>query len=398
MKKKVLSFCLLIYLIGFELYAKPFNLDVFSKSAVLINADNGKVLFEKNANTLAFPASTTKIATVLYVIEEQPQMLSQYIKSQKDSLVILNHNDRKKNILKYPAYWLASNGTSIGIKSGEVLHMKSLLKCLMMRSANDAANVIAQGTHESINVFMSKLNAYLKKIGCYNTNFCNPHGLHHPNHMTTAMDLAIMTKRAKQFPFFNEIVNSDSTLRPRTKYHPGQRLFQFNKLLIKGDYHYPYANGVKTGHTNEAGHCLVTSARYNNRNLICVLLGGEKTHYRYIDAKRLFDRAFSEEKQNIKIIDKSTVYQRKIQGAASVLKASIDKDLFVDYFPSEEVQMKALLYWYDVKIPFKKNIEVGEIQVLDEDENIIKIEKVYSNNNVRRTFFSFVKSIFSKKK
>ncbi|EKE08412.1 MAG: hypothetical protein ACD_17C00181G0006, partial [uncultured bacterium] len=151
-------------------------------SAILMNADTGALLFEKHAHVPSYPASITKIGTTLYILDQEVQ-LDQVCVVSTESLKRRPSTDWEK----YPPYWLDKDGTTMGLKIGEALTVEALLHGLLMVSGNDAANVLAENIGSgSVPQFIERVNEYLRKIGCKNTQFSNPHGLTHPDHWTTA--------------------------------------------------------------------------------------------------------------------------------------------------------------------------------------------------------------------
>ena len=172
--------------------------------------------------------------------------------------------------------------------------MRTLLEGMMVVSGNDAANVIAQGIGPSIPGFMDELNAHLKQIGCTQTRFLNPHGLHDPNHQTTAYDLALMTAEALKNPVFCEIVSKPRFIRPKTNKQEATALLQSNRLLRPGKYYYSKAIGVKTGYHSKAKSTFVAASKWEGRTLIAVLMGYKERGEMFEDAIQLFEKAFNQ--------------------------------------------------------------------------------------------------------
>ena len=138
------------------------NISIQSPSAILINAETGKILYEKKAHKPLFPASITKIATALYALQRGPLKLDKMIKADQDSIGAISSKAKEKSGYQKPAYWLEFGGTHMGIKRGEVLSLKDLFFGMMVISANDAANLIAKEIAGSVPDFVKELNAYLK--------------------------------------------------------------------------------------------------------------------------------------------------------------------------------------------------------------------------------------------
>ncbi len=163
-----------------DLFSEPLSLQIHSESGILMNADTGVILFEKNAHEAAFPASITKVATALFVLKTHGNRLENSVTVKPEALASISPQNKRQSNYKSPAYWLETDGSHIGMKKGEEMSLRNLLYALLISSANDAANVIAQHAGGTIQKFMEKENAYLKELGCQHTHFLNPHGLHHP--------------------------------------------------------------------------------------------------------------------------------------------------------------------------------------------------------------------------
>ena len=130
--------------------------------------------------------------------------------------------------------------------------------------------------------------------------------------------------------------------------------------------------------------------------MIAVFLGGEKESYRYIDARRLFDLAFAEQKQEKTVITKEKYFQIQLKGSNKPLKGVLKNDLIINYYPSEEPNVKAFVHWSKRKFPIKKGCKVGIIKVRDEFSNILREEPIFAKEQVKKTFFYFIKTIFIK--
>ena len=392
-----MRFYILIFIFFvFSLFSKPLEIDLFAKNAILIDAKTKKILFEKRAFEKAYPASITKIATALYVLDQKKELLDEYVKATEEALYIIDSDKKKANNYRFPAYYLEPDGTSFDLKKGEIIKLNTLLYALMLISGNDAANVIAENISGTIPLFMKELNSYITNLGCKDTFFLNPHGLHHPDHKTTAYDMAVVTQRAMQIPKFRHIVSTLSYTTSKTNRQNRKEIKQYNRLMKEGKYYYPFATGVKTGYHSLANYNLVAAAEYKDRSLIAVLLGGEKAEYRYIDAKRLFDKAFAEEKQNKTIFDKNKTFLAKIDGAKSSLEAYLIKDFIYNYYPSEEGDIKAYIVWGDLRLPIKKDQLVGYIELKDESNALLQKEPIYSKEDVKKKFFRSIKDFILK--
>lgn len=372
------------------LYAKPLQIDVHAKSAILINMDTGAVLFEKNANLPSFPASITKIATALYVLDVKHPNLSEIATVSADSVRVFS----KKEKFSAP-YWLEFNGTKMGLAKGEEVSIESLLYGMMLVSGNDAANVLAETLGGSIPGFISEMNQYLASIGCLNTYFVNPHGLHQPEHMTTAYDMGVIARKAMSNAKFREIVSTLDYLKPATNKHPEEHIKQYNHLQRPGRYFYPKAIGIKTGsYASYAKKTLVAAAKQDERALIAVLLGCETEGDRYQDAISLFETAFAEQKVRRLIFSGNESYNRSVEGAKSVLQAGLTKEIAIEYYPAEEpVNLKAQICWKIPALPIRKGDAVAQMQLVDGKGNIISSAPLIAKEEVKSSFFYTLKKI-----
>lgn len=318
----------MFFLIVFLILIIPSQLLAFTSNCpnvILIDADTGRVLYEKDSHSQAYPASTTKIMTAILTLENTK--LDEYVTASYAA------------VMSVPV-----GGSNTAIQVGENLTVKELLQALLVASGNDAANVLAEHIAGSTESFASMMNTKAKEIGCTSTNFVNANGLHSENHYSSAYDLAIMYKYAwDNYPEFKELVSTVRFRLPITeKYKEDDRVFiNSNRLIIPSagsdnkNYYYEYTTGGKTGYTTEAKNCLVASASKNGFNLIAVVLGGTQDQsgysYRFMDAKNLFEYGFSNLSKET-IVKKDTVIDTiKISNAPSdnnvlnvVLKDSLD--------------------------------------------------------------------------
>lgn len=213
--------------------------------------------------------------------------------------------------------------TNANIQVGEELTINQLLHVLLINSANEAANVLAEHISGSIESFTTMMNTKAEEIGCLNTHFVNANGVHDENHYSTAYDLAIMGQYAMKNEVFREIVGTTFYTLPATnKYPTNDRVFGTTNELIKKDtsdrvdnYYYEYTTGAKTGYTNAAKNCIVATAKKDDIEYIVVILGASTTENglsaRYLDCKTLFNYAF--ENYTVKTINEKGSILKKIK-------------------------------------------------------------------------------------
>lgn len=246
-------------------------------SAILIEADSGMVIFEKNADQLMFPASTTKIMTILLGI----------MAGNLDDTVIVSATALSGGVSD-------SGSSRLGLREGEEIVFRDLLYGTMIRSGNDGANVIAEYISGSVPNFVALMNETAAVFGMTNTHFANPHGLHDDTHYTTVRDMAILAREAMKSDVFRDIVSTTSYNMPKTN-EQRARTVSLEKDIRVSDYshYYPYANGIKTGTTSAAGYCFVGSASKDGVDLIAVVF--YSGYYdRWRDTKKLFEYGFSQ--------------------------------------------------------------------------------------------------------
>ena len=239
-----------------------------NSAIVLMNAETAEILYAENADLKMEIASTTKILTALCVIE----------------------NNDVFSVREIPAKAVGVEGSSIYLRKGEKWRVLDLLFGLMLRSGNDAATALAILTAGSVENFTESMNQTAKKIGARNSNFTNPHGLHEEKHYSTAHDMALITAYALKCPIFAEICKTKShsyTFENAFGESVKGVFYNKNKLL----YSYEPATGVKTGYTKHSGRCLISSARKDGVELVCVALNVYDT---YGVTKSLFEKYFSE--------------------------------------------------------------------------------------------------------
>ena len=260
-------------------------------AALIVDDDNGEVLYEFHARERMYPASVTKIMT---------------------SLVVLDAVDAGEFSLDTPitASWeavqLPLGSSTAEIKAGEVLTIEQLLYCDLLPSGNDACNILAEavGAGDSQS-FVDRMNAKAAELGMKDTHFTNPHGLHDPEHYTTAYDIYLMAHAAMENETFRAIVKTPTYTLPATNMQPERILHTTNGLLgswyVIG-YTYSKAIGIKTGNTDEAGRCLASAAvDEEGRTFYCVILGSEYTRdengnlqcWNFSETKRLLEWAFN---------------------------------------------------------------------------------------------------------
>lgn len=388
MKKVFSLFIVIIILFNFSLFSYANTPTITAKSAILIDADSGEILFEKNANTKMYPASTTKMLTGILAIENG---------NLNEKITV---DDRSPYEIR---------GTHIALNPGEILPFNDILHGLLIESANDCAQVLAKHISGSIESFSKLMNDKAKEIGAINTNFTNPHGLHDSEHTTTAYDLALIARYAMQNETFREIVQTKRYIIEPTNKQPEKRyLSNGNKLLyatgsgnkirVDGntvDIKYEGANGVKTGYTPEAMNCLVSSVTKGNKTLIAVVLKSAKTDI-WIDSHELFNYGFNYFSTKQVAFKNEFIQNISVEnGNIPFVTGILDKDVLVNVSKSRENNInKNVLITEKIKAPVSIGQVLGKIEWTIDDEvvavsnivaasesNIIPVKQVLNNVN-----------------
>lgn len=279
----------------------PLNLK--AKSAVLIDAKTGIIVYEKNKDAKSYPASTTKILTALIAIEN----------TKKTDILTHSHN---------AIFNIGQGSSHIGMRENEQITMEQALNGVLLASANEVCMAIAEKVSGSVDNFVNLMNKRAKEIGTKNTHFANPHGFHDDNHYTTSYDMALIMQEAiKNLDFLNYISTTTYKIPTTNIVNEERILHNSNKLIQKTSPHYyQYCVGGKTGYTNEAGNTLVTYAKKDNIELIAVVMQDEGTSV-YDDTKKLYEYGFSMY-EKVNLFDKSSFKEK-----AEVAQKFKDKEI-----------------------------------------------------------------------
>ena len=252
--------------------------ELVSRAAILMDNKTNKILYDKNSNERMFPASTTKILTAILVLENCD--LNEIITASYDA------------VMSIPEGYVTAN-----IDGDEQLTVEQLLQLLLVHSANDAANVLAEYVGGSIESFVSMMNTKVNELGLTNTHFTNAYGLQDDNHYTTAYDLSVIMQYCLKNDDFRRIAGSTSCSIPATNKSDVRSYTSTNQLLVPSNpNYYSYVTVGKTGFTTEAGECLVSCAYKNDLELICVVLGGtvvDGVSTRFSESKTLYEYGFN---------------------------------------------------------------------------------------------------------
>lgn len=274
-----------------------------ARAVIVVDGDNNEVLYEFHARERMYPASITKIMTSLVVL---------------DAVAAGELSLETQVTASAQAVDLPWDSSTAGIKAGETLSILDLLYCDLLPSGNEACNILAEAVAGTQTEFVARMNAKAQELGMEDTHFMNPHGLHDPEHYTTAYDIYLMAQAAMRSEAFRTIVRSPSYTLPATNLQEARTIFSSNGLLTGyyagSGYTYAKAIGIKTGYTGEAGRCLASAAVDElGRTFYCVVLGTEDTKnesgawhkWSFSETKRLLEWAF-QNFHRITLLDQDT--------------------------------------------------------------------------------------------
>ena len=329
----------------------------YASGMVVIEAESGRILYQKNCNERLAMASTTKIMTALLALESGLDLDEEFTVDERS---------------------VGIEGTSLYLRKGEKKTLKELLYGLMLPSGNDAAVAIACRVSGSEEEFVELMNQKASELGLKNTSFANAHGLDSEGHYTSAYDLAMITAEAMKNPTFCEIVKTKNVTVSGNEEVSGKALKNKNKLLwsMEG------CDGVKTGFTDNAKRCFVCSAKRDGMRLICVVLNCGPM---FEESAQLIEKAFNE----YHLIDLTSIYAFpsklpvKEGWAEYVSIGTTGKYLY----PLKASELKKVKHTCDLpdslEAPVSKGDEIGEVKIFI-DNDLHFTEKIYTMENVRR--------------
>ena len=333
-------------------------------SAIVMDMESGRVLFEKNAYIKRPMASTTKIMTAIVAIEN----------GKLDDIVEVS--ERAASI------W----GSKIHLKKGQKISLKELLYGLMLRSGNDAAIAIAEHIGGSEEKFLEMMNNKAREIGALNTNFKTPHGLDAEGHYSTAYDLSIITRYALKNPLFSSIVST------RTAYVNGRSVNNTNEMLSI----YKGADGVKTGFTGQAGRCLVASATRAGVRYISVVLNCSTRAKRAMSSKMILDYAFNNySRHNLAEKDEIVAEVNVVKGLKGRVSIKTCDSLVLPLTQSELSELQKNIYLPDkLRAPVSKGQIVGKIEYVSTGKILGSVFLETAEEDPDKDFMYFLRYIF----
>lgn len=326
-------------------------LDLTASSVVLMDYHSREVLYSKGAHVRRPPASTTKVMTAILALEL---------------------GDLSQGVMASPQA-SSTGGSSIYLEEGEVLTLEELIWGLLLNSGNDAAVAIAEHIGGSVEGFAYMMNMKAFSLGAINTSFLNPHGLPQEGHLTTAFDLALITRYAMENPIFSHMVGTREHRIPLMDQEQDRYLHNSNGLLS----HYPYADGVKTGWTSAAGRCLIASAKKGDRRLISVTLNSPEM---YQDNIALLEYGFRNF-QTIELVKKGEfITGIQIPNYPGLMVTLITgSHLFHSFLVGDHYSIKKSIVWRDdLQLPLVQGQPVAWLQIFKDEKPLGRIPLLLS--------------------
>ena len=331
-------------------------------SAVVIEAKTGHIIYQRDANRKMFPASTTKMMTLITALESG------------------NLND----IVTVSSNASGAEGSTLWLEVGDKMPLGDLLSGMMMISGNDAAIAIAEHVDGNVPKFAAHMTKRAKELGAKGTNFTNANGLPDANHYTTAYDLAILAAHGYSLPHFEEIVSTKEQTFPWV-HDPTHLLRNENQML----WLYQGGNGVKTGYTDAAGRCLVSASNRNGIQLIAVVLDST---YMWNDSIALLDYGFSQVETSTLVKPNETIDTLPIlSGRKHSMQIKTTNEIVMPTFKGDD---DAYQIDYDVpsflKAPIKKGDTVGKVKVLCDGHEVAESNIIATTDVEQKSFFKML--------
>lgn len=361
--KKILLIIMSFFVLNLNVLAEE-DFAPNGKSAILVDNLSGKVLYEKNADEKLAPASMTKLASMLMVME-----------------TIDNGNLKFEDKVTISEEAANMGGSQVFLQAGEVYTVYDLLKSVAIASGNDAVVALAEKIGGSQSGFIDMLNKRLKEIGATNTNFVNAHGLDAEGHYSTARDMSIIARELLKHP---KILEFTSIYEEYLEKNDGSRIWLVNtNKLVR---FYDGVDGLKTGFTKTAGYCLTATASKNNFRLISVVMGEDTSENRSSDTVKMLNYGFNTFKINIiktkgESLGKVRVEKGK-QDKANIVLLNDATEILKNTDPVTEYNFN--LKVNKIKAPVKVGDIVGTAEIIDSEGNIVDEVDVTVEKDIKK--------------
>lgn len=373
--KKLIVLILLFSLFLPQVAALEDTLDLNSESAILIDAESGKILYAKNIDEELPMASMTKIMSMLLIMEQIAEGNLAY-----EDKVIISENAS------------GMGGSQVFLQAGEEYTVDALLKCIAISSANDAVVAMAEKISGSVDAFVELMNKRVQELGLENTHFANPHGLDAEDHYSSAYDMAMI---AKELLKYEDILNYTSIYEDYLTKPDGSQVWLVNtNRLVR---FYEGVDGLKTGYTTTAGYCLTATAKKNDLRLISVVMKSASAEERSSDTSALLNYGFNSFKNYIIYSKDKSLGTIKVEGGKV---KEIDVYLKEDATEILGISEEANNYTFNIKVdkieaPQKAGSVVGTAEIIDSDGNILdEVEIIIKEDLEKAGFLDYLKQSF----
>ncbi len=337
-----------------------------AKSAILIEASTGEILYEKNSHEKLAPASMTKIMSMLLILEHIESGALKWAE-----MITVSENAS------------SMGGSQILLETGEQMSVEDLFKGVAVGSGNDAVVALAEAVSGSVDAFVEAMNNKVKELGLKDTVFKNPHGLDEANHYSSAYDMVMI---GRELVKHNKVLEFTSIYEDYLRKGTDREFWLVNtNRMVKFN---PIVDGLKTGYTSGAGYCLTATAKKNNMRLLATVMGEENVTTRTSEVTSLLDYGYANYKLD-EVISKDTIID--------TLTFDKAKDLTIDIVPKESVtilnkkadKLGDVTYSLDmdeINIPVKKGDRVGILQINENGKQIGKVEVTVSKDLEKISF------------
>ncbi|MFA6074427.1 MAG: D-alanyl-D-alanine carboxypeptidase family protein [Negativicutes bacterium] len=333
-----------------------------AKAAVLIDAFTGRILFDKNAAERHYPASITKIMTLIIAMEH----------GNINDIITISDDVPK------------TEGSSIYLEAGQIISLKDLLYGMMLQSGNDATMAVANHLSGNMTNFVQLMNQKAIFLGCNNTHFVNPNGLPDEQHYSTAIDMARITAYGYRFQLFEKIVSTEKYVIFNTIRNEYQALFNENKMLWR----YDGCNGVKTGYTDVAGHTLTVGAKRNGIQLIAVVMDADE---KWDDTAKMLDYGFGLLESKLLFAAGTEFGRVRIKNGENIAVSAILQDAVV--LPTLKTGSRSgeITYKVDLPIfktaPVKTGQQLGNLMLFFDGKQITSVPLVAAQDIEKKSIF-----------
>ena len=349
---------------------------VSARSAIIIDADTGTVIFEKNADEKLYPASITKILTGYLGITQGGDL------------------EQKITVSKKAAYGITPGSSSISLKPGEIIALKDVLYGLMLRSANECGNVIAEHISSSNGAFADLMNKTVKEWGLENSHFVNPHGLHKNKHISTARDMAIIARHALENPVFQKIIKTRYYAFPDTNKHKGVergKMTNKNKMLHPhNDTYYAPCIGIKAGYTKKSLHTFVSAAEKDGHTVIVALLRVTDKKALYRNLVSLMKYGLQQFEKQILVKKEDLITEKEFKRSSGKLEIIAGKTLELS-LPKQCKDIEKKINLNDLVLPVHEGDILGNILFTTKDTELGSVPLLARNSVVSIFSWAYIK-------